>query len=129
MMFQKSLMLFGVLLAFALPACDAPAKEGGIDGDVLSTPAMDEGTSEGDAGMAEEPAPTSDLPPPPRDVFHDASCDFEDWIGKPVDEAALKETGRPYRIIKPGDPVTMDYNQERINVEHENGTVVRVNCG
>ena len=35
MTFQKSLMVFGVLLALALPACDAPAKEGGIDGDVV----------------------------------------------------------------------------------------------
>lgn len=129
MTFQKSLMVFGALLAFALPACDAPAKEEGIDGDVLSSPAMDEGASEGGAGMAEEAAPTSDLPPPPRDVFHDASCDFEDWIGKPVDEAALRETGRPYRILKPGDMMTMDHNPDRINVEHDNGAVIRVFCG
>lgn len=72
----------------------------------------------------------SAMPPAPNpDVFKDASCDFEDWVGKALDEAAIKAEGRPHRILKPGDAVTMDHNPERINVEHENGAVTRVWCG
>lgn len=71
----------------------------------------------------------SDVPPPSREVFVDSACDFEDWIGKPLDEAVIKETGRPYRILKPDDMMTMDHNPERINIEHDGGKVVRVWCG
>lgn len=71
----------------------------------------------------------SDVPPPPRDVFVDSTCDFEAWVGKPVDETALKNTGRAYRILKPDDMMTMDHSPERINVEHKDGKVTRVWCG
>lgn len=57
-------------------------------------------------------------------------CDFDHWTGKPVDEAAIKETGRPYRILPPGSMATMDYVEERINVyTDEDGIVKRVSCG
>lgn len=57
-------------------------------------------------------------------------CDFDHWTGKPVDEQALKETGRPYRILPPGSMATMDYVPERINVHtDEEGIVTKVKCG
>ena len=124
---RKGLFVITAALAVILSACDAPANDT-IDGDV-SAPVVEEGYSGSNAGMPEDAAPSSDLPPPAREVFKDASCDFEGWVGKPVDEAAIKELGRPYRILKPGDMMTMDHNPDRINVEHDNGAVTRVFCG
>lgn len=55
---------------------------------------------------------------------------FQNWVGFAVDEAAVKNTGRPYRILRPGDPATMDYSAERINVQiDEQGIVLQVTCG
>jgi hypothetical protein len=44
-----------------------------------------------------------------------------------LDSAALPE---PRRVIFPGQPVTMDYREERLNVEiGKDDKVVRVYCG
>lgn len=57
-------------------------------------------------------------------------CDFADWVGATVIEETVRETGRPYRIVQPGQPMTMDYNAERINVlTDDEGMVLEVNCG
>jgi hypothetical protein len=59
------------------------------------------------------------------------SCgDYSDWVGKPVDEEAVKSTNDFARIIKPGDAVTKDYNADRVNVDIDNNNMVtRVWCG
>lgn len=123
------LFALGVCCIALMTACDAPADDKTIDGD-LSAPVV-EGSAEASGGVnvGEEAAPSSDVPPPPLDVFHDESCDFESWIGLPLNEDAIKDTGRPYRILKPDDMMTMDHNPERINVEHSGGKVTRVWCG
>lgn len=57
-------------------------------------------------------------------------CSFLHWMGKPVNEEALKETGRPYRILPPGSMMTMDHNEQRINVHvDDNGIVTGLRCG
>jgi hypothetical protein len=97
-----------------------------VDAPLPSTDAA----SPGGAAVTEEELPYSDVPPPSREVFKDAACNFEGWIGRKVDEAAVKATGRPYRILEPGAMMTMDHNPKRINVEHDGkGTVKRVWCG
>lgn len=123
------LFALGVCCIALMTACDAPADDKTIDGD-LSAPVV-EGSAgaSGGVNVGEEAAPSSDVPPPPLDVFHDESCDFESWIGLPLNEDAIKDTGRPYRILKPDDMMTMDHNPERINVEHSGGKVTRVWCG
>lgn len=108
-------------------SADSP---GAISGDLSENAgSMDEGSPEGEV-VTEQELPQSDVPPPSREAFTDASCDFEAWVGKPVDEAAVKETGRVYRILKPDSMMTMDHNPERINVVHgDDGIVTRVWCG
>jgi hypothetical protein len=55
---------------------------------------------------------------------------YPDWIGQEVDEEAIKETGKPYRILKPDSMATMDHSPDRINVMvDENNIVVEVRCG
>lgn len=61
-------------------------------------------------------------------VEHD--CDFDDWVGKAVNEDSLSETERPFRVLSPGSVVTMDYNPERINIHTDDeGTVAYITCG
>lgn len=133
----RSILFLGVFLtACDVPANDAPADD--LPAVSAQTPAeadvdapassMDESSPGGEA-VTEEEIPQSDVPPPPRAVFSDAACSFEAWVGQPVDEAAVKETGRPYRILTPDSMMTMDHNPERINVVHDGGKVTRVWCG
>ena len=68
---------------------------------------------------------------PPEMMPADACAAYQSWVGQPVDRAAVEATGKPHRILKPGDMMTMDFNPERINVEtDEKGEIVqRVFCG
>ncbi len=84
--------------------------------------------------VAGDPGPggaEDDYTPPSDDVA--PACDFQQWVGKPIDEAdaAAKATGRPYRILKPGAIVTQEYSAERINLhsDEEGKTVMSVTCG
>lgn len=57
------------------------------------------------------------------------SCDFPDWVGKPLNRSLVENLKRTTRIIPEGSPVTMDYSPTRLNIEHKNETVTRVWCG
>ncbi len=121
-----------------LAACDAPADEtadlpaatsSGASESVVSDSSMAESSPAGEGVTAEE-IPHSVVLPPSRAVFTDADCDFEEWVGKALDEAAIKATGRPNRVMAPGAMMTMDHNPQRINVEHDKDMkVTRVWCG
>ncbi len=79
-------------------------------------------SSSSPAQAAEERVPPTILAP--------QSCDFPQFIGKPVDEAALKALGRPYRVLPPGAMATMDFSPVRINLETDDkGLVTRITCG
>jgi glutamine phosphoribosylpyrophosphate amidotransferase len=48
------------------------------------------------------------------------------------DQQAMQQTGATLvRQIKPGDPVTMDFHQERVTIETDpdSGRIVRAACG
>ena len=63
-------------------------------------------------------------------AYEDQCGDHSDWIGHKLDEKAVKDTGKTYRILPPGSIVTMDYSAERINVHvDEDGIVQDVRCG
>lgn len=54
----------------------------------------------------------------------------DEWVGFKVDREMVKARGKPFRIITPGSPVTMDFSPDRINVIiDENDMVVEVRCG
>lgn len=127
--------------AMVAPAAPTDALPEGVPGASGEAPAaisgdlnegagsMDDASPAGDA-VTENELPQSDVPPPSREAFTDESCAFEAWVGKPVDEAAVKATGRIYRILKPDSMMTMDHNPDRINVVHgDDGIVTRVWCG
>ncbi|MFA5592555.1 MAG: I78 family peptidase inhibitor [Micavibrio sp.] len=108
-------------------AADAPAQTG-VPG-VSASGSMAADSPAGEM-VTEDELPHSDVPAPSRDVFVNAECEFESWVGQDVDEEAVKQTGRNYRILKPGSVMTMDHRPDRINVEHDdNNIVTRVWCG
>lgn len=110
---RRTILGLSVFFPLMIAACDAPANQ----------PQEQETATE-------EEAPHSDLPPPSREVFTDAECDFESWIGQKLDEGAVKASGRPYRILTPDSVMTMDHRPDRINVEHDGANnVTRVWCG
>lgn len=116
-----------------IPAQAAPAPEQGL---AIPQPAFTEtppgvpGTVEGNPGSGVEgwnPDMSETAPPPEMET---PACDFAQWVGQPVNEEALKATGRPYRILPPGAMATMDYSASRINVHtDDSGIVIDVRCG
>lgn len=51
-------------------------------------------------------------------------------VGQDIGEIDTGTLPRPHRIIRPGMAVTMDYREDRTNLElDETGEVVRVYCG
>lgn len=55
---------------------------------------------------------------------------YQQWVGK--DSASLAGMDTPYtlRIIRPNQPVTMDFNPSRLNVETDSkGLITAVRCG
>ena len=86
------------------------------------------GASGGSAGTEADADEAVETPP----AMQEADCSaYQGWIGKKLDRAAVEATGKPHRILKPGDAMTMDFNPERINVEtDEKGKMeTRVFCG
>lgn len=75
-----------------------------------------------------EAAETADVTATPE--LAEAACDFNEWVGKAVDEDAVKATGRPYRILAPNSMATQDFSPQRINVMVDDQKVVTaVRCG
>ncbi|MFA5537755.1 MAG: I78 family peptidase inhibitor [Gemmobacter sp.] len=51
-------------------------------------------------------------------------------VGSDADDLILPETAGPVRIHAEGDPLTMDFNPARLNVETDGqGIVQRIYCG
>jgi hypothetical protein len=123
-----TVIVIGGILAFVLLAGAGKAHSQtmqGAAGGGQPTVAQTPGSSAGSTG---EDAPALQTITPPD--MTPQVCDFKEWIGKPVDEAAVKATGRPYRILKPGDAATMDFSPARIDViTGDDGTVTDVHCG
>jgi hypothetical protein len=101
---------------------------GVADSGMVDSVEIDPDSGVSDAGVSFVPPDGDAMVMPP--AMQPAACDFAAWIGKPVDESAVKATGRPYRILPPGAMMTMDHSPDRINVETDDaGIVVRVFCG
>lgn len=72
------------------------------------------------------------------DVAGGGTCNAQpaqSYIGKPASDAnvqaAFKASGaKAMRSIKPGQAVTMDYREDRLNVYQDaNGDIERISCG
>ncbi len=55
---------------------------------------------------------------------------LQDLVGQSETVLQTMKFGSPVRIIHPGMAVTMDYREDRLNIEiNEAGTIFRVTCG
>ncbi len=108
-----TLVVLGGVVYLALQAASGtPAPEGieGIYERVEAEPGAVVGAEHADAGAV--------------------ACDFGNFVGRPVDEAVLSGTARPYRVLPPGAMATMDHVPERINLHvNQDGVVTSVDCG
>jgi hypothetical protein len=83
------------------------------------------------AACASQP---SDQAAPPSAGACDADA-AQAWIGKPATEAnvdaAFKASGaKTLRALKPGQPMTMDYRIDRVNVlQDAAGNIEKISCG
>lgn len=85
-----------------------------------------------------ESAPTKVTANSEPSADFDSRCDADpvhELIGKTLDnqlasEARDKADARFLRITRPNQPVTMDYNPQRLNIDIDNaGVVLQVSCG
>lgn len=76
--------------------------------------------------------------PPPEAVASGGTCNAEpaqSQVGKPASDAnvqaAFKASGaKTMRSIKPGQAVTMDYREDRLNIHQDaSGNIERFSCG
>lgn len=71
-------------------------------------------------------------------VASGGTCNAEpaqSYIGKPADaanvQAAFKASGaKSLRSLKPGEAMTMDYREDRVNIlQDASGNIERISCG
>jgi hypothetical protein len=68
-----------------------------------------------------------------RPELGEGACDAEMLgylVGQSIGEINVETLPQPRRIIRPGEAVTMDYREDRTNIElDDEDRVVRVYCG
>lgn len=135
---KKAMIGLFAVVAFALAACDDPAEQKAAEETTPET-VVEEQIAD-DNALGEEAAAESDA-----DDVNAAMNEMEEgcraaaealavWTGKPWDEAkeavSAGEGVATVRVIRPGEPVTMDYRANRLNVELDDGDgIVRIFCG
>jgi hypothetical protein len=76
-----------------------------------------------------EPAP---IPPSPSQPVEDTcgASEFQYLVGQDVSPVFAVTFTQPIRIIRPGDSVTMDFSEERMNFNLDDKDIVlSVTCG
>lgn len=79
------------------------------------------------ACMPAAPPPVA-VEPPVVDAC--GAAELQDLVGQPEATASAITFAVPVRIIQPGSAVTMDFRQDRLNVEvGADGNIARIFCG
>lgn len=74
------------------------------------------------------PGPVNPVPPAAKDTC--GAAGLASLIGQPVSRFSTQTRQGPARVIRPGQPVTMDYNPLRLNVLLDaDDRIVGVSCG
>lgn len=79
-------------------------------------------------------------PPPPADPHRIGLQEGEDTcgarnhaalLGHPVSQAPQPSANRSIRVVGDGDPVTMDFSPQRLNIYYDKrtGLIVGIKCG
>lgn len=96
-------------------------------------------TSPGDAAAQAQAAQAGNdvIAPVPADAATQCDADAaQSYVGQEASDTTIAQaqdaTGATgaLRVIKPGQPVTMDFRADRLNVEvDDDNTIVRITCG
>lgn len=75
--------------------------------------------------------PTRPAPPAAAPVVDACgAAELQDLVGQPQAAASAITFAVPVRIIQPGSAVTMDFREDRLNVEvGTDGNIARIFCG
>lgn len=121
-------LLFIAIAGLALAACSTPPASEAAPADTAEL-----------AAPAASAAPAETAAPPATDAEERTmTCDAEkgQWaVGQLADEALVAkvkaDTGADrHRVIPPDTAVTMDYREDRVNIETDaNNRVIAVRCG
>ncbi len=128
------------LLALSLAACGPkpPASDTAPPASADAT-APSAGEPAAPPAEAANPPAVATTPEPPAPGEAAAQCKAEAaqaFVGKEATDATVADAKAAagakgdVRVIKPGQPVTMDYRADRLNVEvDERKAIVRITCG
>ena len=122
------LIIVSLATAVALAACTEQASPSAPADDAAPTPTP---------APAPAPAEPRPAPPTPGDPATPAPADecgaaeLKGWIGRERSSLPPEPAGAVWRIYETGQPVTMDYNASRLNIEIDPASqkVVRLTCG
>lgn len=125
LLFAVTLLTLSSIPAYADEAAPPAAAVEGVPG--VSTGSLSnvaEGGAPGSEGSAAEKEITQ-----PEPVAN--TCNYQDLVGKHVDGIDHSRfTGHVVRTLKPGQMVTMEYLEGRINLQvDDNRVIVAVTCG
>lgn len=139
--FVSSSALLAIALAACSPARDAPdatAASGPTPAEAEAGASADNDAATRAPAAAGEPGAPTDAGAGPA-IADTAACDAQAaqaFVGKEGSEAnvaaakAAAGARGDVRVIQPGQPVTMDFRQDRLNVEvGDGGTITRITCG
>lgn len=82
------------------------------------------------AAVTPEPAPPVTTPATPAATDTCNMTQYMALIGKPAADPGVPAASTTVRIIKPGDQVTMDFSEARLNIEVDAaGNIASLRCG
>lgn len=120
-------LLFVALAGLALSACATPAEETSSSAGAGSSRSIPEKPP-----YPENPAPVT----PGEENIMKCDATTMAWAkGKLADESTVQRirtetSSKGVRVIKPGMAVTMDYREDRVNIDvDDNNKIVSVRCG
>lgn len=120
------LIVISLATVVALAACteQAPPSE-------PAEPAGDTPAPAASASTATPPPATREptTPAPPTDEC--GAAERQGWIGRARADLPSAPAGAVWRVYETGQPVTMDFNAARLNIEisPDSQRVVRITCG
>lgn len=58
------------------------------------------------------------------------ASELQAFVGQPLSAMAVDNLAEPVRVIGPDTAVTMDYREDRLNIEHDSNRIItRIACG
>lgn len=116
------LIIISLATVVALAACTEQAPPAEPAGDTRAPPPSA-------TTPTAPPATKEPTTPAPADAC--GAAERQDWVGRARSSLPSAPAGAVWRIYETGQPVTMDFNAARLNIEINPDTqnVVRLSCG